>query len=90
MQLLYIVPLSFGLSISVLVGQAIGSGNVAKAKRLMIVSILMSLVSMIFLTVLVYNFGYILIESIVSDKEICELAFQNLRVYCIFYIIDGI
>lgn len=56
----------------------------------MVISITMSLVTMLFLTLLIYNFGYILIESIVTDKEICALAFQNLRVYCIFYIIDGI
>lgn len=74
-QLLYIVPLAYGLSISALVGQAIGSGNVAKAKRLMIVSILMSLLNMLLLTILVYNYGNLLIQSIVSDSEICDLAF---------------
>ena len=64
------MPLSFGLAISALVGQAIGSGEVQKAKRLVHVSLAISLVTMLILTIIIHNFGYILINSIVSDPEI--------------------
>lgn len=45
---------------------------------------------MLILTIFIYNFGYILIDSIVSDPEICTLANQNLKVFCLIYVIDGV
>lgn len=45
---------------------------------------------MLILTIFIYNFGYILIDSIVSDPEICTLANQNLKVFCLLYVIDGV
>ena len=45
---------------------------------------------MLILTIFIYNFGYILINSIVSDPEICTLANKNLKVFCLLYMIDGV
>ena len=89
-QLLWCVPIAYGLSISALVGQAIGSGNVAKAKRLTIVALLMSQITMIILIIFVCKYGYILIQSVVQDPCIISKAFQNLKVFCLFYQVDGL
>lgn len=89
MNLLYAIPLSFGLTISALIGQSIGSGNIAKARLTMWLTMLTASFVMINVSIIVYIYGGEFIEGIVENETIKNKSLSNLRMYSIIYLIDG-
>lgn len=67
MWITYIFPLSIGLTISALVGQAIGSGNVPKARKTMWLIVITGQVTYILISITVQLRGRALIETIMDD-----------------------
>jgi MATE family multidrug resistance protein len=93
MMLMFFIPLSYGYAISALVGSALGSGYVEKAKRIVIITMFLSSFTMLVVSVTVYcNLERII--SIYCDesetKEVYDLAVSNLGAYTMIYFLDGI
>lgn len=88
--LIYVIPVAFGLTISALVGQTIGSGEIAKARKTMWLSLLTCLVTMTVFVGLIQFLGKAYIRGLVENEAIVEKAFSNLKVYCVVFYIDGL
>ena len=88
--LLLVIPIAFGFTISALVGQAIGSGEIAKARRIMWICLVTCLLTMTFLVILILLFGQVYISGMVVNEVIIGKAFSNLKVYTIVFIVDGL
>lgn len=84
---MYTVPDTMGFTISALVGQAIGSGNIAQAKRIMWLCLSTSTVAMLLIILVVHVHGRLFILSIMDDPSIVELTFSNLKLYTAFYLV---
>lgn len=86
---MFVIPLAFGFTISALVGQAIGAGQIAKARKIMWVTIFTCLLTMTVVIVLIHVFGRCYIQQFVDNTVIIEKAYSNLKTYSLFYILDG-
>ncbi|XP_075041570.1 multidrug and toxin extrusion protein 1-like [Mixophyes fleayi] len=85
----FMVPLGYGIAACVLVGQALGAGDIAQAKKSMVVAIIMTeacaLISCILLVSLKDVIGYVF----TSDEGIVTLVSYVLPVYAVCQLFDG-
>ena len=87
--LMYTVPDTIGFTISALVGQAIGSGKIKQARKVMWICLLSSFSIMILIVITIHFHGRAFIESFIDDPYIVDLAHDNLKIYCHIYFIQG-
>lgn len=73
--LIYVIPVAFGLTISALVGQSIGSGEIAKARKIMWLSLLTCLSIMSAIVGLIHTHGRGYIQGLVNDEVIVDKAY---------------
>ena len=93
MIMMFFIPLSYGYAISATLGSAIGAGEVEKAKRILKITLSMTIIS----STLVILFVALNKESIVSlyikeldNKEVFDLSVSCLSSYCVIFIFDSI
>jgi Na+-driven multidrug efflux pump len=90
---MFYIPASFGFAISALVGGAIGSGNARKAKRIVLITLIMSSGTILFIIALTMsnlrNIVAIYLPQDSEKPEIFEMVVSNLGAYCLIYILDG-
>ena len=88
-SIVFVIPLSFGYTISALVGQAIGAGQVAKGKQILWVTFVTWLMSMTLVILFINYFGRDYISEFVENEDIIERAYRNIQIYAIVYVVDG-
>lgn len=88
--LIFIVPIAFGYTISALVGQAIGSGDIEKARKTLWLCLLSCVFTTSSIVLLLHCYGTSFIKTMTDDVVIVDKTFQMLRVYTIFYVMDSL
>jgi len=93
-QLTYQFPSGISIATAVRVGQLLGSGEEARAKRVSWIAFIVSLFFMAIIAIIQYTLrhqiGYIYINKSIDDaEEVVDLAAQILPIAALFQIFDG-
>jgi len=88
--LVFMVPLSLAMAVTIQVGFAIGDKNLAKAKEICHYSVILSLVIAVVTAVLTVVFRYEIAEIYTIDKDVIELAASLMFLAALFQFSDAI
>lgn len=75
LTVIYHIPLGFGFAISAMVGGAIGSGDIYRAKRITNIIFCFSITMMIIIVIMLHMFGKQICECFSDDREITDKAY---------------
>lgn len=89
-SLTFMVPLGFGRAATVRVGNAIGAGDLHRARYSGLVAMGMSLVVMIFSAVVLLTVPEVIVAIYTQDAQVSEIAVQLLLIAGVFQVFDGI
>ncbi|KAM3910867.1 multidrug and toxin extrusion protein 1-like isoform 2-T3 [Leptodactylus fuscus] len=88
-NIVFMVPLGFSIAASVRVGHALGAGDIAQAKKSMIVALLMTESCALFSCILLLSLKNVIAYIFTSDEGIVELVSIVLPVYAVNSLFDG-
>ena len=87
--LVFYLPVSYSLAISALVGSALGKGNVYQAKKISIIAIILTSMSILCVVTLICGNATSLVSVYTRDPPTVQLASSNLQAYCMIMLLDG-
>lgn len=87
--LVFYLPFSYSLAISALVGSALGKGNVYQAKKVAILAMVLTFMSILCAISVIWGNATSLVNVYTRDTKIVQLASSNLKAYCIIMLLDG-
>ena len=87
--MVFFIPFSYSLAISALVGSSLGKGNIDQAKKVALVAIALTTVSIIFIIAVIWTNAEWIVCIYTKDPSIVELAVSNIRTYCVVLLLDG-
>lgn len=86
----YAMIYSYGYTISALVGQAIGLGQIAKARQIMWLCLFTCLFSSSIYFAVIRQYGKCIIGQFINDKVIIDRAYDNLKVFSYVILLESI
>ncbi|MDH5632673.1 MAG: MATE family efflux transporter [Gammaproteobacteria bacterium] len=89
-SLTFMVPLGFGRAATIRVGNAMGAGDMIKARRSGYTAITMSLAVMIVFAALLISFPEQIVSIYSSDEHVAAVAIQLIIIAGLFQVFDGI
>ncbi|KAM9327259.1 multidrug and toxin extrusion protein 1-like [Gastrophryne carolinensis] len=88
-NLIYLVPLGFSIAACVRVGHSLGSGDIAQAKKSMMIILVMTEIFAIFCCLLLISLKNVIAYIYTSDPEIVSLVSYVMPVYAVGHLFDG-
>lgn len=88
--IIFVIPVAYGFTISSMVGQAIGLGEIDKARKTMWLCLLSCLFTMSIVVAFIHQYGRSYLLEMTDNEEIVDKAFANLKVYTVVYFVDGL
>ncbi|XP_063792140.1 multidrug and toxin extrusion protein 1-like isoform X2 [Pseudophryne corroboree] len=88
-SLIFMVPVGFSIAVSVLIGQALGAGDIAQAKKSMVAALIMAEICALVCCILLISLKDVIAYIYTSEQTIVGLVSYVLPVYAGSHLFDG-